>query len=238
MDPAPNAWSAGADGLRQVHFLHIGKTGGTAIKHALAEASKPPGLDLVLHGHDIALDVIDPGEPVIFSLRDPVSRFVSAFFSRLRCGQPRYFFPWSELEQRVFSTFTTPEALALALADPASESHALAREALESIRHFRRLNRWLIGEDFLLARRSQILFVAFQESLARDFTILRRLLDLPALVSLPTGDVEAHRNPPGLTKTIAPMGVEALRHWYSEDARLIEMCRQLMQSRGYEPITR
>jgi hypothetical protein len=184
----------------------------------------------------VALDAIDPSDLVIFSLRDPVSRFVSAFYSRLRCGRPRYFFPWSELEQRLFSAFPTPEALALALADPGSQHHALAREALEGIRHFRRLNRWLIGEDFLLARRSMILFVAFQESLARDFEILRRLLDLPASVALPTGEVEAHRNPPGLSRQIAPPGAEALRHWYEEDGRLIEVCRSLMESKGHQRI--
>jgi hypothetical protein len=233
MEPAPCIRDGG---MRRVHFLHIGKTGGTAIKHALAQAPCPAGLELVLHGHDVALDAIDPSDLVIFSLRDPVSRFVSAFYSRLRCGRPRYFFPWSELEQRLFSAFPTPEALALALADPGSQHHALAREALEGIRHFRRLNRWLIGEDFLLARRSMILFVAFQESLARDFEILRRLLDLPASVALPTGEVEAHRNPPGLSRQIAPPGAEALRHWYEEDGRLIEVCRSLMESKGHQRI--
>ena len=222
--------------MRRVHFLHIGKTGGTAIKHALAEAPCPAGLELVLHAHDMALDAIDPADRVIFSLRDPVSRFVSAFYSRLRCGRPRYFIPWSELEQRLFSAFPIPEALALALADPGSEHHGLAREALEGIRHFRRLNRWLISEDFLLARRSMILFVAFQESLARDFEILRRLLDLPASVALPTGEVEAHRNPPGLARQIAQPGAEALRHWYEEDGRLIEVCRSLMESKGHQRI--
>jgi hypothetical protein len=236
MELAPIDGAAGAGGCRRVHLIHIGKTGGTAIKHALAEAPRPRGLDLVLHGHDIALDAIDPAEPVIFSLREPVSRFTSAFYSRQRCGRPRYFFPWSELEQCVFSAFPTPEALALALADPGAEHHALAREALEGIRHFRRLNRWLIGEEFLLARRSQILFVAFQESLSRDFETLRRLLDLPSSVVLPTGEVEAHRNPPGLRKEIAPAGLAALRHWYAEDARLIATCRQLMAQRGHQAI--
>jgi hypothetical protein len=234
MGLAPNAWAQGAAVPRRVHFLHIGKTGGTAIKHALADAALPRGLELILHGHDISLDAIDPAESVIFSLREPVSRFVSAFYSRLRCGQPRYFFPWSELEKRVFSAFPTPEALALSLADSSAGHHNLAQEALEGIRHFRRLNRWLIGEDVLIARRSQILFVAFQESLARDFEILRQLLDLPSSVALPTGEVEAHRSPPGLSKQIARPGLEALSRWYSEDVRLIEVCRQLMESRSYQ----
>jgi hypothetical protein len=236
MESLPNNWTRGAGDLRRVHFLHIGKTGGTAIKHALSEAPWPPGLDLVLHKHDTALDDIDPTEEVVFSLRDPVSRFTSAFYSRLRSGRPRYFFPWSELEHSVFSVFSTPNALAMALADSSADNHALAREALEGIRHFRRLNQWLVSEDFLLSRSAQILFVAFQESLASDFKILRRLLDLPSSVVLPTGEVEAHRNPPDLLRQIAPPGVEALENWYAEDTKLIQACRKLIQSRCYRSI--
>jgi hypothetical protein len=236
MELASNPWPHDASGSRRVHFLHVGKTGGTAIKHALVKAPETQGRELIFHGHDISLDEIDPAESVVFSLREPVSRFVSAFYSRLRCGQPRYYFPWTDLEQRVFSAFPTPEALAMSLADSSAIHHTLAQEALEGIRHFRRLNRWLIGEDELLARRSQILFIAFQESLAHDFEILRRLLDLPSSVVLPTGEVEAHRSPAGLSKQIGPPGLEALSRWYSEDTRLIEICRQLMELRSYQVI--
>jgi hypothetical protein len=231
---APGAGICGS--RRTVHVLHIGKTGGSAIKHALSQAPENPSLQLILHSHDTALDAIDPAEPVVFSLREPVGRFVSAFLSRQRCGQPRYFFPWSELEQRVFTAFSTPEELALSLADRSDRHHSLALEAMEGIRHFRRLNKWLGSETFLRSRASQILFVTFQETLNRDFETLRQVLDLPATVSLPTDDVQAHRNPSGPGKQIAAAGQAALNNWYAEDACLIAACRRLMGERGYQPI--
>jgi hypothetical protein len=231
---APGAGASG--GRRTIHVLHIGKTGGSAIKHALSQAQHDASFELVFHGHDTALSAIEPAEPVMFSLREPVGRFVSAFHSRQRCGQPRYFFAWSELEQRVFAAFTTPEELALSLADRSDRHHPLALEALEGIRHFRRLNQWLGSETFLHSRASQILFVTFQETLNRDFETLRQVLELPASISLPTDDVQAHRNPAGLRKEIAAAGREALNSWYAEDACLIAACRRLMEERGYQPI--
>jgi hypothetical protein len=232
IDPEAGA----SDSRRTVHVLHIGKTGGSAINHALAQAPENPSLHLILHGHDTPLEAIDPAEPVVFSLREPVARFVSAFHSRQRCGQPRYFFPWSELEQRVFAAFSTPQELAQSLADHSDRHHSLALEAMEGIRHFRRLNHWLGTESFMLSRASQILFVTFQETLNRDFGTLRQVLELPVSVSLPTDDLQAHRNPAGLNKEIAAAGRQALNTWYREDASLIAACRRLMEQRGYQPI--
>ena len=70
-----------------VHFLHIGKTGGTAIKAALK--AYPPAVTLHVHPHRFALADVPRGERVFFFVRDPLSRFVSAFHSRKRRGLPR-----------------------------------------------------------------------------------------------------------------------------------------------------
>ena len=89
-----------------IHFLHIGKSGGTAIKHALNDAKHvESGLSFVLHPHSTRLSDIPVGDKVLFTLRDPLSRFCSGFYSRLRKGQPRYNFEWSEGESRAFSKF-------------------------------------------------------------------------------------------------------------------------------------
>ena len=70
---------------RPLHFLHIGKTGGTAVKHALKPVAAAG--HLMLHGHDVRLHDVAPGEQVFFFLRDPLSCFVSAFYSRQREGR-------------------------------------------------------------------------------------------------------------------------------------------------------
>jgi hypothetical protein len=99
------------------HFIHIRKTGGTAIKEALKNAAGLDQSTIKLHKHKIRLSDIAAGDKVFlfFFLRDPVSRFVSGFNSRLRQGQPRYNSAWNEAEKRAFGFFPTANSLAEAL---------------------------------------------------------------------------------------------------------------------------
>ena len=81
-----------------VHFLHIGKTGGTAMKYVLSQYPVGSRYAICLHGHRVRLCDIPKGDSVIFAVREPISRFVSGFYSRKRQGQPRLFSPWSQNE--------------------------------------------------------------------------------------------------------------------------------------------
>ena len=76
---------------RNVHLLHIGKTGGTAVKAAVRQSDANGSL--LIHPHEVTLRDIAPGDDVIFFVRNPVDRFVSGFFSRKRQGQPGHFVP-------------------------------------------------------------------------------------------------------------------------------------------------
>jgi len=80
-------------GKQLIHFLHIGKTGGSAIKYALTQYSVSGRYAIYLHSHNFRLRDVPIGESVFFFLRDPISRFKSGFYSRQRQGQPRYFVP-------------------------------------------------------------------------------------------------------------------------------------------------
>ena len=84
-------------GREVVHLLHIGKTGGTALKTALAGAASPTHV-LILEDHPTRLRSVPVGERVAFFVRDPLTRFVSGFLSRQRKGRPRYFHDWSAEE--------------------------------------------------------------------------------------------------------------------------------------------
>ena len=63
----------------------------------------------------------------IFPLRDPVTRFVSGFYSRLRRGRTAVLHPAHEAERKAFEWFPTPQELADALAERRAE--AMARES-------------------------------------------------------------------------------------------------------------
>lgn len=210
-----------------MHFLHIRKTGGTAVKHALSGTDIP--FDLVLHPHETRLKDIPVGERVFFFLRDPVSRFVSGFNSRLREGRPRYHYPWSPAEREVFMRFPTPDSLALALADPNPADQAHAASAMRAIRHVSSSYRDQLGnETYLRSRSSDLLFVGRQESLHRDFNTLKELLGLPHQLQLPVDEVAAHQTPAGFSTTLSAASLNVLRAWYRADQILLDACADLM----------
>ena len=213
-------------GKRLVHFLHVGKTGGTAVKHALREAPSRRYV-VCLHPHHVRLRHVPPGDGVFFFLRDPVRRFVSGFYSRQRQGIPRGHFPWMPEEGVAFSRFATPAALALGLSsnDPAEKD--AAERAMRSIRHVKsRYRDWFGDERYFLSRAADILLVGRQETLARDFERLKSLLDLPAHLALPRDAVESHRNPIDLDVTLDDAARANLERWYQEDYRFLALCEE------------
>ena len=63
-----------------VHFIHIGKTGGTAIKSVIKRYNSTKEFDIFIHGHEFKFKDALPGEYVFFVLRDPIDRFISGFY--------------------------------------------------------------------------------------------------------------------------------------------------------------
>lgn len=103
----------------KIHFLHIGKTGGTEITQDLVKSKQ---IKLIFgHGHDFILGKGRPGDKYVFFVRDPCDRWVSGFLSRLRQGCPSHchlvgssnfgFERGKELE--TYYNFPTPDSLAV-----------------------------------------------------------------------------------------------------------------------------
>jgi hypothetical protein len=215
-----------------VHFLHIGKTGGTAITYALSPYPETDRYVIFRHDHDAKLRDIPKGEGVFFFLRDPIDRFVSGFYSRQRQGQPRIFSPWSDDEKIAFEKFSTPNELAASLSSVDEEKRASAQKAMRSIGHVRNsFWQWFESDEYFRSRVSDIFFIGFQESLTNDFEILKSKLGLPDSVKLPDDDIKAHRNPVDLDKSLEDKAVENLRHWYRDDFKLFDNCKEISARR-------
>jgi hypothetical protein len=233
-----------------VHFIHVGKTGGTAIKRALLRAGvadremadvgtgpETPFGRVRLHHHKFKLRDVPPDEYAFFCLRDPIARYISGFYSRLHKGQPRYYYEWSQREGRAFEAFPTPQLLAAALASEDARERRLAADAMQAIRHLRPMERQLGTPRELRMCRGQIVYIAKQETLARDWEQLKALLHLPPDSELPSERVGAHRRDPSLDATLDDAALSTLRHWYRGDYEVIRYCDRLRVWRGWDTQT-
>jgi hypothetical protein len=209
---------ARAMGKTVVRFLHIRKTGGTAIRETLGRWHETDTHLFTFHNHNYRLRDAEPWAQVAFVYRDPVARYVSGFNGRKRQGLPRYHYPWSPEEAEAFARFETPEALALALDGPPAD-RAAAEAAMAGIRHLRhRYDYWFDTPETVAANAPRIAFAGRQESLTEDFARLTARARLGAL-RLPEDAVAAHRG----TRP-APLSERArtiLTEWHAEDYRFV-----------------
>jgi hypothetical protein len=213
---------------RIVHLLHIGKTGGTAVKCALNGHEHAGAYELVLHEHNFGMTQTPLGEKVVFMVRDPLSRFVSGFYGRQRQDQPRHHAPWTPGEAVAFQRFSTPNELALALSSDDEPRRAEAVEAMQSINHIRSPHwAWFKNESYFLSRSSDIVFIGFQETLDEDFMLLKQVLGLPEEIRLPQDEVAAHKNPAHLDKHLDEEAVRNLKIWYGSDYRFLSLCKEI-----------
>jgi hypothetical protein len=198
-----------------VHFLHIGKCAGTAIKD-LAERinSLPNGPRILAHGHSKKLNDLPSDADYFFSVRHPVSRFVSAFCMRKRKEQPRLYREWTAGEKEAFERFPEANDLAESLFAPSAAGQA-AFAAMQSIGHMSFQHGWFKVRDIFAARPP--LCVLRQEKLAHDVAHLLRLLDVDPRVGLPDDSTRAHRNDYSLTPPLSVKAIENLEAWYAVD---------------------
>jgi hypothetical protein len=221
-----------------VHFVHIGKTGGTAIKHALrpvfrAQTETPLGKVIVHKGHAFKLADVPRGDKAIFCVRDPLSLFVSAFHSRLRKGQPKFYFEWSPAEAAAFERFPTPQALAEGLGSEDVNERTAAQDAMKAIQHIRGIRRFLRSPEHVMARRRQIAYIGRQETLDDDWQRIRALLELPEDVELPSDPKKSHRRASSGDPALDPRAEAILRDYYAQDYDIIAACERLRTAHGW-----
>jgi hypothetical protein len=225
------------EGVPRAHFLHVGKTGGTAVKTALEPLVESGPFSLALHKHPFTLAKVPDGELFFFALRDPIERFVSGFYCRQRQGWPRYEQPWSPYEKLAFDRFTSANALALALSSDDEAERFAGERAMRSVQHLGSVWRWFGNEDDFKAREPCLLKVLFADQLDQDFTDLIEKLGLEGFhPALPHDDVNSYRAPSD-PDPLDDEAVENLRRWYRRDYEFFDLCRHLAGRRpqGSDP---
>jgi hypothetical protein len=215
---------------KKINFIHIGKTGGTAVRTPLRDFIKTaPELKIMLPPHKVGLrEAIaqNPDCEVVFFIREPVSRFISGFNSRLRKGLPRHFTEWNAAEKAAFEIFKTPNSLAEGLGSWFSSRRKAAEDAMQAMRHTRWGYEYYLGSVQLLEREAdRILFIGSQEELDSDFEVLKKVLQMGPEYILPEDSVSAHRAPDNLEKYVSPKGKRNLMKHYQADYKIYEWCK-------------
>lgn len=212
-----------------VHFLHIGKTGGTSFKKMMKQHSVRrigDGRRLILHNHFATLPEVlgrHRTNTAAFFLRDPVSRFVSGFNSRLREGAPITYIPWKPGEELAFQYFPTPNDLAEALTAKRQLNQDRAFSAMEAMVHSRmHFTHWLRHTDYLDSRLGKIEFVGFLETYDEDVAEIVQRLGLPDTVR----PEHYHEAPSTASKYMSDEGRANLERWYADDYAILHWARE------------
>jgi hypothetical protein len=212
----------------EIHFLHIGKTAGTQIKRLSEGVNRQfPDRPIIPHTHDFFYKHLPPTAKYFFSIREPISRFRSGFYSQKNHGRPAFDVAWTEHEKITFAEFEHANDLAESLfAEGALGRRAWA--AMNSIRHTsqNQSDYFYIRGHFL--QLTPPIWIIRQERFDEDFGIfLRRagydiaLEDLQA----PHEDIRS-RNSGDYTDIppISDKGKENLRRWYAQDIIFHDVC--------------
>lgn len=203
-----------------IHFLHIGRCGGSAIKRALAGVP-----DFVLHERGARLRDVPPGEKFFFVVRHPVERFVSGFNSRLRRQMQGRGEPWSDAETLAFHIFKTPNELGEALASDDRKLRTVAAAAMRGILHVREPMTYWLDPGELQARKGDVLAILRMARLDADFTRMRNTLGLGSGVAL-LDDLTDGRAPRAAAE-LSELATARISRHYRADIDLFNFCIQL-----------
>ena len=214
--------------LREIAFLHIGKNAGTQIMH-LAQQLRPHGVVVHQLPHSKKLFEGPPALNYFFSIRNPITRFKSGFYSRKRKGQPRIYVEWTPPEAMAFGRFAHANDLAEALFRRDDAGYD-AVQAIQSIRHtaMQQVD-WFERLAYLDLRPP--VWIIRQENFAEDFeTFLARMgLPLKYRDLKPAQDAaSAHSNDYSQVPELSELAKENLKRWYARDFVFYELCERWM----------
>ncbi len=209
-------------------FFHLGKTGGGSVRQFL----RPIRTSWAGVGHDGTLDDIAtrwPGTPIVFFVRDPVTRFVSGFnnYRRGVVHKPLGKVP-SQIELIAYTVFPTANHLAEALTSDDERMRSAAEWAMGSLGFLTNHLTHNLGSPATVDRHlANIALIGLFEEFADSVEAMRTALHLPDSLRLPDDESRAHRGLSHVPSALSPAGRAAIAHWYRDDIALYDHCRAI-----------
>lgn len=218
-------------GHRLVYFLHIGKAAGSQVKQMMAQVNREQSaIEMKALAHDVTLAQLPEPSDYFFSIRDPITRFRSGFYSRKRKGRPRNDIEWTPHEARAFADFEHASDLAEALFEPGSVGMR-AVAAMKAIRHTAQdqIDWFALAGDIFTTRPP--VWVLRQEHLEADLGVLLSRLGLDIQPELRRDSEGAHSNDYSEVPDLTEKGRSNLRQWYAQDFAFYDAVETWMDSR-------
>lgn len=221
----------------RLYFVHVGKTGGTALKRCARSSltSKRRGTFEILDGRVVLLRHISlaqarrkfgPVDHIAFSFREPTERFVSGFYCRARMGQPEHNSPWDADEAAAFGHFRSANLLAESLSSADDITRSAAVYAMNAIRHLRRGYVFHFGKsvDFLAHDAARVTACIDSKNLKRDgAAFLHRIGVEDAAADALAGP----RSGPSYPRELSPRAVENLRQFWAAEYEYYAIFQEL-----------
>lgn len=202
---------------RIVYFLHISKAAGSQVKEMMAQINRDVRhISLIGMGHKVGLlDLPEPAD-YFFSIRDPISRYRSAFYSRKRRGRPRNDIAWTAHEEMAFANFEHANDLAEALFAP-GELGMKAVAAMKAIEHTAQdqIDWFALSGDIFNVRPP--IWVLRQENFEADLQVFFDRLGIQSPPQPRRDPKGAHANDYSGIPDISETGRDNLRRWYAQD---------------------
>ncbi len=218
-------------GSRDISFLHIGKTGGTQVRHITNQLADE-GVRVIKQAHNVDISMIPHGSRYFFSIRNPASRFKSGFYSRKRMGLPKYRVEWNFHERMAFEEFPHANDLAESLFLE-GEVGRRARAAIKSIQHTGKQQiDWFTSRAFL--ELNPPITIIRQEHFESDMQRFLRLVGIDqSIKNFITNDpVKAHRNSYDEVPDLSDLAMSNLADWYIQDYCFYETCEFWLRKQG------
>ena len=235
-------------GVIPLFFIHIGKTGGCSLKDVLHDklykSNDGKQYMLIDFGHDAKLEkgdlknlrrllikykyrLIDrrllyslcSSEVYFFFVRNPISRFVSAFqfsmvddtHNKQSCANIR----------KKYGVFTNANHLAESLYSNDETIKQLARNAMDDIYHMDGITRYLLSVGNVQANVNKIFFVGRFEFFNEDIKELCKMLNSPCPAAIP------HHNKLSYQCNLSNEAKYNLKKWYQTDYDIIKALIEL-----------
>ena len=205
-----------------ITFIHVGKTGGQTVQNELRKHLNPRFKSY----HRRKVNEIHPDTLYVTWIRNPIDRFVSAFYWRYylikKSGKARvvsFEIPLED-ELAIIEKYGTPNNLAELLFEDTREGKR-ARRDMCYIGHVCMDVSWYLNKgEFLREHQDQFLFVGMTEHLQEDMAQLSTLLNM----DLTDIAEDKHVNDSSeYDKTLSPKAKRNLAKFFSNDYRVFDI---------------